>query len=117
MIGKTLETTSFYKKDICCNSDDDADGDSESEKDKNSQKDKKVTLRECLKAENFIISMSSQWKAVFDTSVLIVIGYSCFTTVLYISFDIKQGPFLVFIDNVVLTCFALDFVFNFFQEY
>ena len=59
MISKTGETTSFYKKDICCNSDDDNDGESDTEKDKAQQKDKKVTLRECLKAENFIISMSS----------------------------------------------------------
>ena len=34
MIGKTLETTSFYKKDICCNSDDDNDAESDTEKDK-----------------------------------------------------------------------------------
>ena len=34
MISKTPETTSFYKKDICCNSDEEADGGSESEKDK-----------------------------------------------------------------------------------
>lgn len=117
MISKTTETTSFYKKDICCNSDDDNDGESESEKDKVQNKDKKVSLRDCLKAENFIISMNSQWKAVFDTSILLVIGYSCFTTVLYISFDITTGPFLSFIDNVVTACFALDFIFNFFQEY
>lgn len=117
MIGKTSETTSFYKKDICCNSDDDNENESESEKDKQTTKDKKVSLRDCLKAENFIIGMSSQWKAVFDTSVLIVIGYSCFTTVLYISFELDTGPFLKFVDNVVLACFALDFVFNFFQEY
>lgn len=89
MISKTNETTSFYKKDICCNSDDDIDGESDTEKDKVQTKEKKMTLRECLKPDNFIISMSSQWKAVFDTSILIVIGYSCFTTVLYISFEIK----------------------------
>ena len=34
MISKTTETTSFYKKDICCNSDDDIDGESDTEKDK-----------------------------------------------------------------------------------
>lgn len=58
--------------------------------------------------------MNSQWKAVFDTSILLVIGYSCFTTVLYISFEIETTAFLKFIDNVVLACFALDFFFNFF---
>jgi len=34
MIGKTNETTQFYKKDICCNSDDEGGGDSDTEKDK-----------------------------------------------------------------------------------
>lgn len=59
MISKTNESTQFYKKDICCNSDDDNDGESESEKDKVLNKDKKMSLRDCLKAENFIISMNS----------------------------------------------------------
>lgn len=114
MISKTTESTQFYKKDICCNSDDDNDGESEPDKDKVMNKDKKVSLRDWLKAENFIISMNSQWKAAFDTSILLVIGYSCLTTVLNISFKIQTGPFLTFVDNVVLICFALDFFFNFF---
>ena len=76
-----------------------------------------MSLKDCMKAENFIISMNSQWKAAFDTSILFVIGYSCLTTVLNISFNITTGPFLTFVDNLVLVCFALDFVFNFFQEY
>ena len=116
MINKTNESTQFYKKDICCNSDDEKDADSEDEKDKMANKEKKVSmsLKDCMKAENFIISMNSQWKAAFDTSILLVIGYSCLTTVLNISFNIETGPFLTFVDNVVLLCFALDFVFNFF---
>ena len=114
MISKTNESTQFYKKDICCNSEDEKDAESESEKDKSVNKDKKWSLKDSLKAENFIISMNSQWKAVFDTFILFVIGYSCLTTVLNISFNIQTGPFLTFVDNVVLMCFALDFFFNFF---
>ena len=102
LIGKTPETTGYYKKDICCNSDDENGGESESEKDKVKNKDKKVSLRDYLRPENFIISLESQWKTIFDTSILLVIGYSCFTTVLYISFEIKTGPFLTFIDHIVL---------------
>jgi hypothetical protein len=117
MIGKTNETTQFYKKDICCNSDDEGGGDSDTEKDKAQTKDKKVSLRDYLRPENFIIGLDSQWKTIFDTSILLVIGYSCFTTVLYISFEIQTGPFLTFIDHIVLTGFALDFFFQFFMEF
>ena len=117
LIGKTPESTQLYRKDICCNSDEENENDHETEKDKMLSKDKKVSLRDCLKPENFIISMNSQWKAIFDTSILIVIGYSCLTTVLNISFKIQQGPVLKFIDTAVLISFALDFFFNFFQEY
>jgi hypothetical protein len=61
MINKTNESTQFYKKDICCHSDDEKDADSEDEKDKSVNKDKKVSmsLKDCMKAENFIISMNS----------------------------------------------------------
>jgi hypothetical protein len=61
--------------------------------------------------------MNSGWKAVFDTSILIVIGYSCITTVFYVSFDTKISPTLKFIDYGVTFFFFCDFVFNFFQEY
>ena len=78
---------------------------------------KKWSIKDFLKPENFIIPMSSQWKTIFDTSILIVIGYSCLTTVYVISFDIEQTPTFKIIDNIVMGFFALDFVFNFFQEY
>ena len=90
MISKTNESFSWYKKDICCKPEDEEEAESEEEKSNTRyNKDKKWSLlRDGLKAENFIINMNSQWKAVFDTCILIVIGWSCFTTVLYISFDI-----------------------------
>ena len=70
-----------------------------------------------MKPENFIISMNSKWKTIFDTSILIVIGYSIFTTVLYISFEIKESEIISIINTMVMISFACDFVFNFFQEY
>jgi hypothetical protein len=114
MISKSTESSFFYKKDICCNSDDDKNPEEDEEKEKDNSNDRKCSIKELLKAENFIISMESQWKTIFDTAILFVIGYSCFTTVLYISFEIKMIPILIFIDNFVMACFAMDFFFNFF---
>ncbi len=71
-------------------------------------------MRELLKPEKYIIPMNSQWKTVFDTSILFVIGYSCFSTVLYIAFDIEESPLIATINWVVLGFFAFDFFFNFF---
>lgn len=53
----------------------------------------------------------------FDTSILLVIGYSCFTTVFYVSFQQTQQPIMKIIDMLVTITFFCDFVFNFFQEY
>ena len=49
----------------------------------------KKSLRDYLKPEYFIISQNAEWKAVFDTFNLIVIGYSCMTTVFFVTFDMK----------------------------
>jgi hypothetical protein len=64
-----------------------------------------------------IIDLDAGWKAIFDTSILLVIGYSCFTTVFYVSFDSKISPTMRFVDSCVTFAFAMDFIFNFFQEY
>ena len=61
--------------------------------------------------------MQSKWKAIFDVIIIIIIFYSCVTTVFIISFNYKQGPMMLLIDNIVTISFALDFFFNFFMEY
>jgi hypothetical protein len=48
-------------------------------------------LKEYMKADRLIISQSSKWKAIFDTTILIVIGYSCVTTVYYVAFSAKMS--------------------------
>lgn len=53
----------------------------------------------------------------FDTFILFVIGYSCFTTVLYISFEIEESQIIFTINTAVMCSFALEFFFNFFTEY
>ena len=74
-------------------------------------------LRDLLKLEYLIISMNNWWKASFDNAILIVIGYTCFTTVFFVSFDAEKSNALVNIDHLVTAFFMLDFCFNFVCEY
>jgi len=57
----------------------------------NLKKQRKVSIikhiKEYMKPERLIISQQSRWKAIFDTSIIIVIAYSCFTTVFYVAFS------------------------------
>lgn len=70
-----------------------------------------------FKLDYFIISMSNPWKAAFDNIILIVIGYTCLTTVLFISFDSQKNDTLNKIDHVVTASFMLDIIFNLMMEY
>lgn len=74
-------------------------------------------LRDYFKPDNFIIPMNSHWKSAFDTFTLLVIGYSCLTTVFYVSFDIKPSRYLKIVDDYVTGVFLMDFIFNFFLEF
>lgn len=40
-----------------------------------------------IKVDNFIISSNSEWKQYFDTALLFVIGYTCLTTVFFVSYQ------------------------------
>ena len=53
----------------------------------------------------------------FDTFILFVIAYSCFTTVYYVSFNQNPNQTLYAVDIVVNVAFFLDFIFNFLTEY
>lgn len=77
----------------------------------------KRTFRDYLKPEYFIISQNAEWKAVFDSFNLIVIGYSCMTTVFFVTFDMKIPLSMKQVDYFVTAIFASDFFFNFFLEY
>ena len=70
-----------------------------------------------MKLENFVISMNSTWKTFFDTSILVVIGYSCATSVFYVSFDVISQGLMKYLDDVVTIVFGLDLIFNCFQAY
>ena len=75
------------------------------------------SLRDLFAIDNFIISQNKEWKIAFDNILLIVIGYTCVTTVLFVSFQQEQSYTFKMIDMGVMFAFGLDFLFNFFQEY
>ena len=70
-----------------------------------------------MKPDNFIISENNGWKAGFDNAILIVIGYTCFTTVFFVAFEAQKTKQLQVLDHLVTIFFALDFIFNFVCEY
>ena len=85
----------------------------ENEHDLLNNEEKPFSCKDYFRPERLIIDLDAGWKAIFDTSILLVIGYSCFTTVFYVSFDSKISPTMKFIDNCVTLAFAMDFIFNF----
>ena len=67
--------------------------------------------------DKLIISENNKWKATFDVFMLLWVGYSCFTSVYYVTFSSPTNIFQVSIDNAVEVFFGLDLIVNFFQEY
>ena len=86
----------------------------EVEKESDSEKDiqpdhSKTKCRDIFKASNFIISMNSSWKTVFDTFVLLVVAYSIFTSLFYVAFDPVIPPLMAKFDDIALYVFIIDF--------
>lgn len=75
--------------------------------DKNSKK--KKTCKDYL-----IMSENNKWKAAFDVAVLLLVGYSCFTTMYYVAFAQPTNPYQKAVDTGVEVFFATDLVLNFF---
>jgi hypothetical protein len=50
---------------------------------------------------------------IWDTFMLIVIAYSCFTSAYFISFSFADGPELNLLEHVVFVSYTLDIMFNF----
>ena len=117
LLEKSPESKSYLQKDIAYQIESTPMVSESIETQRKNSKDKSRKCRDYLKAENFIISMNSPWKTVFDTSILLVIGYSVFTSVFFVSFNVQRSRLFRIIDSGVTTVFFIDFFFNFFQEY
>jgi hypothetical protein len=68
-------------------------------------------------ADTFIIGEKSKWKAIFDIVMLMLVAYSCFTSVFYVAFASPSNITHIVFDWLVEGFFLCDLVFNFFQEY
>ena len=64
--------------------------------------------------DKLIISSKSPWKSYFDIMILLLVGYSCQSTLLYVAFGQPTNPFHLGIDMTVEILFYIDFIFNFF---
>ena len=116
MIGKSDTSQHFYQNDIIYQKENNQRKTKEKqyhEKDKSAFK----KFKDLFKLDYLIISMSNPYKALFDNIILIVIGYTCLTTVLFISFDSQKSEMVNNIDYAVTACFAIDIILNLMMEY
>jgi hypothetical protein len=56
----------------------------------NEEKQQKAKNKTC--ADSLIISENDKYKATFDVFMLLFVGYSCFTSVYYVSFGVPNNP-------------------------
>ena len=71
---------------------------------------KKKKCRDYLDPDNFIISSKSRLKTVFDMICLLVVTYSIFYSLLFVSFDPVLTPEIVKINLFVTIVFGCDFI-------
>ena len=64
--------------------------------------------------DKLIISSKSAWKSYFDIVILLLVGYSCQSTLLYVAFGQPTNAFHLAIDHAVEIIFYTDFILNFF---
>ena len=67
--------------------------------------------------ERIIIDLDCGWKQKFDVTILLLVGYSCFTTLFYVAFGQPTNMFHLAWDLLVEYTFYTDFLLNFLQEY
>ena len=65
-----------------------------------------------LNADTFIIDHTSSWKKVWDISMLIVVFYSCFSTLLIVSFGPELSREVKIMNDITTWYFVLDICFS-----
>ena len=80
---------------------------------------KKLALKEKQKTfkERLFLHPEGRFLSVWDVFMLIIIGYSCFTSAYYIGFHMTENYYLLRIEDVTYVLFGLDILFNFFRMY
>lgn len=67
--------------------------------------------------ERIIIRADATWKSVFDVVILLLVGYSCISSLFYVAFDRPENIVHVVFDWFVEACFYVDLFLNFITEY
>ena len=63
--------------------------------------------------ERIVISADNRLKSYFDVFVLLLVGYSCSTTLFYVAFQQPTAKFHIIWDQMVEIFFYIDFCLNF----
>lgn len=67
--------------------------------------------------ERIIIRADATWKSVFDVAILLLVGYSCISSLFYVAFDMPTNYVHIVFDWIVEVCFYTDLGLNFITEY
>lgn len=67
--------------------------------------------------DSLIISKNSKRKSLFDIIMLLLVAYSCFTTMFYVTFGSPDNQKQIYFDYAVNVFFAIDLFLNFLVEY
>ena len=67
--------------------------------------------------ERIIIRHDAPWKSVFDVVILLLVGYSCITSLYYVAFISPVNLMHIVFDWVVEAAFYTDLFLNFITEY
>lgn len=87
-------------------------GDNQNNKQDQESKDQQRSCR-----ERIIIDAENKWKAIFDVFILLLVGYSCVTSMLYAAFTPTDNEIQIVFDLVVEGFFWTDLILNFLQSY
>jgi len=62
----------------------------------------------------FFLSPKDRFLSTWDTFMLLIISYACFSSAYYVAFDFPRDNLLLFnLEHVVFAFFSMDIIFNF----
>jgi len=67
--------------------------------------------------DRLIISSENKFKSFFDVWVLVLVGYSCITSMYYVAFTKPSNRFHILWDDIVEYHFYIDIILSFFCEF
>ena len=86
--------------------------DSSTEGGQQQQARKKETKKKKKFKDNFFMDPQGTFLSNFDTFMLIVIAYSCFTSAYYVAFEFPTDPILLGLEHCVFGFFTLEIIFK-----